>query len=117
MDEMNGLSLDDIVWIPEIPPIMKGLPMERYKVQNGFVWIHNRQLCVGEVCCCHNPTQHPLSQAPQRWRPKYHMLRVCAHNIDHPDPDHVDYIRRTQGSEAAFYEEEHECDGCCKETA
>jgi hypothetical protein len=41
------------------------------------------------------------------------MERLCQHGVGHPDPDHIDYVRRTRGTRAAWGDGVHDCDGCC----
>lgn len=43
------------------------------------------------------------------------MERMCSHGIGHPDPDDLDFIRRTSGEEAARTLMIHACDGCCED--
>jgi hypothetical protein len=48
------------------------------------------------------------------WRGDRKMFeRICPHGIGHPDPDHMAWYRRTYGTESAYYEGIHGCDGCC----
>jgi hypothetical protein len=41
------------------------------------------------------------------------MERICPHGVGHPDPDHLDHVRRLRGDKAAVTESVHGCDGCC----
>lgn len=67
--------------------------------------VHEADKCLGEFCPIHKVSDHPLKDAPQRWRrDKGSMERVCVHGIGHPDPD--DYKARAVKSV-------HGCDGCC----
>jgi hypothetical protein len=44
------------------------------------------------------------------WRAdKRTFERLCPHGVDHPDPDALEYLERTQGLSARI----HGCDGCC----
>jgi hypothetical protein len=82
--------------------------------QNDSIWtdsygnqlfgVHAAGTCFGEFCPIHNVSDHPLKDAPQRWRSDYRLERVCEHGIGHPDPD--DYKSRAIKSV-------HGCDGCC----
>jgi hypothetical protein len=76
--------------------------------------------CFEHNCCIHNPSQHPLSEAPLVWREAgafdikpSHMERVCEHGTGHPDPDGLAYLRRTGHEELAASLSVHGCDGCC----
>jgi len=73
--------------------------------------IHHRDLCKGEKCCFHNPSDHPLKDAPMYIRYDKGALveRMCEHGIGHDDPDSVAYFHR-QGEKWAGI---HGCDGCC----
>ena len=80
---------------------------------------HGPSQCAGEVCCVHNPSDHPLRDAPLNWRgDRYLMERICAHGVGHPDPDHLAYLERlgavTRGVFSVAEEQGvHGCDGCC----
>lgn len=67
-------------------------------------------------CVIHNPSDHPLKDAPTHWRVAgpwdinpSHMERICEHGVGHPDPDSVAY-RIRHGQDGL---EVHGCDGCC----
>lgn len=78
-----------------------------------LVNVHSRDLCAGRPCCLHNPSDHPLAQAPLRWRDdKGTMERLCEHGVGHPDPDDVAYNRTVLGRDVSV----HGCDGCCAAT-
>lgn len=50
----------------------------------------------------------------QHWRTDRDLMeRVCPHGVGHPDPDHMDYVRRTSVEQHAYYHGLHACDGCC----
>lgn len=74
-----------------------------------LVNVHPADRCAGRPCCLHNPSDHPLRDAPLNWRgDRGIMERLCAHGIGHPDPDDAAY-RATQGDDDTV----HGCDGCC----
>lgn len=76
---------------------------------------HRKDDCLGEHCCIHNPSDHPLKDAPKNWRADRALMeRVCAHGIGHPDPDDIEYKRLTGGEDYAVAESVHACDGCCR---
>lgn len=75
---------------------------------------HPATQCVGEDCCVHNPSDHPLKDAPMNWRSDRGLMeRICEHGIGHPDPDDISFKARTMGEKYAYYEAIHGCDGCC----
>ena len=77
---------------------------------------HPATQCEGEICCIHNQTSHAMRAFPQHWRWDRQMMeRVCPHGVGHPDPDHIDFVRRTRGDEVADFESVHGCCGerCC----
>ena len=71
-----------------------------------LVNIHQPDRCAGRPCCIHDPSDHPLRDAPLFWRSAGFMERICEHRIGHPDPDDV-LVRSNAGYEI------HGCDGCC----
>jgi len=76
--------------------------------------VHRRGDCKGEHCCIHNPSDHPLKDAPMNWRgDRALMERICDHGIGHPDPDDIEFKRLTRGDVVADAESVHGCDGCC----
>lgn len=78
----------------------------------GPLMTHHVNDCAGPNCCTHNPSDHPLRDAPLNWR-GHVMERLCPHGIGHPDPDDLAY-RRSTGREAHGT---HGCDGCCVPTS
>jgi hypothetical protein len=92
-------------------------PQDGYLLPEGYVMqTHRRALCAGDICCVHNPSDHPLRDAPRNWRGDRGLMeRVCPHGIGHPDPDDLAYKRRTMDPKA--YRNHaygvHGCDGCC----
>ncbi|GAA2608619.1 hypothetical protein GCM10010399_44310 [Dactylosporangium fulvum] len=80
----------------------------------GPLLVHDPARCAGQRCCIHNPSDHLMRDWPQLWRDDRQLMeRVCRHGAGHPDPDDLDYKRRTRGDEYAHYEGIHGCDGCC----
>lgn len=75
--------------------------------------IHLPDACAGNRCIIHNPSPHPLVNAPMLWNPPFGMLRTCAHGFKHPDADDAAHIAASHGGVYPF---EHACDGCCKPT-
>lgn len=84
------------------------------QVGQGILQTHGPDQCSGEFCCIHNPSDHPLKDAPLNWRgDRGIMERICVHGVGHHDPDDLAHIARTRGERAAHYEGIHGCDGCC----
>jgi hypothetical protein len=77
--------------------------------------VHPPELCTGFSCSIHNPSDHHMSDWDQRWRSDRGLMerRCPAHGIGHPDPDHMDYVRRTWSERDAWAEGVHGCCGCC----
>ncbi len=78
---------------------------------------HPEKYCAGQICCIHNPSDHPLRDAALNWRDDRHLMeRICSHGIGHPDPDDLAHKRRMMPSDVydnyAFGI--HGCDGCCR---
>jgi len=66
--------------------------------------VHKADTCRGTFCTIHNPSEHPLSLAPQKWSDIYGvMLRECKHRKFHVDADETS--KRVK--KAPF------CIGCC----
>lgn len=88
-------------------------------LHNGeALYTHPETACEGQTCSIHNPSDHSMKHFPQHWRNDRNLMeRLCPHGVGHPDPDDLDYKRRTRGDEFAGYEGIHGCDGCCAEVA
>lgn len=72
--------------------------------------VHPAEKCAGRPCVLHNPSNHPLKDAPLNWRGDTRVMeRMCPHGIGHPDPDDVAY----QASRGRSWVGVHGCDGCC----
>jgi hypothetical protein len=77
--------------------------------------VHNKQICAGQPCCVHNPSDHHMRDWPQVWRDdRYLMERTCPHGIGHPDPDHMAYVLTQPGPVGETASGVHGCDGCCQ---
>lgn len=78
---------------------------------------HPEHACRGAHCCIHNPSDHPLRDAPLAWWPGLRsMLRVCTHNLRHPDLDDFAFkvnIQRLPSYLLAIIGA-HDCDNCCR---
>lgn len=78
----------------------------------GPIQTHGPDACSGEYCVIHNPSDHPLKDAPIHFRTDWGYLaeRVCPHGIGHPDPDSVAHFERIGVDGIGV----HGCDGCCR---
>ena len=66
--------------------------------------------CALEHCAIHNPSTHPLMDAPLHYRVDRGILeRICKHGVGHDDPDDLAF-RESVGREASGV---HGCCGCC----
>jgi len=82
-------------------------------VAEGPLLTHPEERCAGGPCCIHNPSSHRLDTAPLSWSDEERLMsRVCTHGQRHPDPDHLDWLRRVD-AEMASFQSIHLCDGCC----
>lgn len=88
--------------------------MEIFVDGNGReVRVHPAGTCAGQNCSIHNPSNHPLKEAPLNWRDDRKMMeRICTHGVGHPDPDDVAYNVGVLGADEETYST-HGCDGCC----
>jgi hypothetical protein len=80
-------------------------------VRFGKIRLHKTKVCAGEFCCIHNPSDHPLKDAPMILRMDRGALieRVCEHGTGHPDPDSVAFYREN----GWVVDGVHGCCGCC----
>ena len=73
------------------------------------VYTHSAEHCE-PPCPLHYPSDHPLKDAPLRWREDRHIWeRICPHGIGHNDPDSTAYNRKHGFNDRG----DHGCDGCC----
>lgn len=77
--------------------------------------VHARNsACDEHGCVIHNPSEHSMRKAKTHWRGDRGLMeRICECGVGHPDPDDMNYIRRTQSDEYANAESIHGCCGCC----
>lgn len=93
---------------PEIPIVGKS------GLIDGVLRTHEASECALPYCALHNPSSHPLRDAPQRWRSDLWILeRMCPHGFGHPDVDSLCYVQETSGGRAMAALSVHTCDGCC----
>lgn len=86
-------------------------PMFGSIVDEVPVRVHASTECGGEYCPLHNPSNHPLQDAPMVLRLDRGGLieRSCQHGVDHSDPDSVAFFRSLGDNSMSV----HGCDGCC----
>lgn len=78
-----------------------------------IITVHSANKCGSQHCSIHNPSNHPLNNAPLLWRGDRKMMeRVCTHGVGHPDFDDVAYNVGVLGADEETYST-HGCDGCC----
>jgi hypothetical protein len=77
--------------------------------------VHSVSRCVGDHCSIHNPSDHPLRDAPQLWDPRFKSIyRMCVHGNVHLDPDDLMFKWRVGVSvQVLALISVHDCDGCC----
>lgn len=76
------------------------------------ILVHEKDNCAGQNCCIHNPSDHPLKNAPLNWRSDRRIMeRFCEHGAGHVDPDDLWYRVNVLGEDAK-YAGVH---GCCEE--
>lgn len=77
-----------------------------------LVNVHAPSACAGRHCCLHNPSDHPLREAPLNWRDDRGVMeRICEHGIGHDDPDDLAFRRASGHPDTGGV---HGCDGCCR---
>lgn len=80
----------------------------------NFTHVHDPTVCAGTPCPIHQPSEHPLSEAPLHWRADRDLMeRVCSHGLGHPDPDCLAHLARLNDPGWADAMGVHGCDGCC----
>lgn len=78
---------------------------------------HGPESCAEDTnCCIHNPSDHPLKDAPLNWRADRGLMeRVClVHGVGHPDPDALAFKAKLKSDAWALAEGVHGCCGCCQ---
>ena len=82
--------------------------------------VHAPTDCLGEYCCIHKPSDHPLRYAPLAWMGEIRsMFRVCEHGFFHPDPDDIRFLMgvgqwlRVEAITSVHLMKEN-CDECCR---
>jgi hypothetical protein len=82
--------------------------------------IHPEGTCLLGVCSIHNPSDHPLRDAPMDWFGDNirALVRVCEHGFRHPDPDDLRFKMATGDSitveaMSSVHLVAENCDGCC----
>ena len=96
--------------------------MSQIKLYDGstLTGVHEPDECALEHCCIHNPSDHPLKDAPLLWMGELRaMYRVCEHEFFHPDPDDLQFMLaswRMADAEAiaSVHMMSEHCDGCCQ---
>ena len=86
------------------------MPAELMTLHN----VHTEQLCAGEACPIHNPSDHHMKDWPLTWRGI--MVRACPHGRLHPDPDSVRWHIREGHMDLLHVRHalgQTDCDGCC----
>ena len=89
--------------------------MEHYLTgTNQVVTVHEESKCQGGFCCIHNPSDHHMKDWPTNWRQDLGIMeRIDDEGVGHPDPDAIEYVRRTRGDKIADALSIHGCNGKC----
>ena len=90
--------------------------MAEFKLRNGrrLVNVHSKSDCTGP-CPIHNPSDHHMKDWDLNWRIDLGIFeRICKCGVGHPDPDSLNYIRKTDPKLAKSLSI-HGCCGCCFE--
>lgn len=75
---------------------------------------HKADLCEGQFCPMHNPSDHHMKTWPMHGRSDLKLPlieRICPHDATHPDPDSLAWCLRMSPEFTAHH---GACDGCCK---
>ena len=69
-----------------------GIQLPTEVVEQFVLRTHRADACTGRNCVIHNPSDHPLKDAPLNWRGDRGLMeRICDHGVGHPDPDDIAY--------------------------
>jgi hypothetical protein len=76
---------------------------------------HSAEVCAGQVCPLHSPSDHHMASWPLVFRADRPPLidRLCDHGTAHPDPDALAYLRKFDPSDNGAWSK-HQCCGCCE---
>lgn len=92
-------------------------PVYGAQVGKVNIKIHDVGTCTGTYCPFHNPSDHPLKDAPINIRTDKYALceRLCFHGVGHDDPDSVEWLknRLAKLGRPNNWVGIHGCDGCC----
>lgn len=91
--------------------------------------VHDPAKCIGRPCVIHHPSDHHMKDWPLHWRSDTGVMeRWCPHDVGHPDPDHMAYVRSLTPEHECVVDDftdaccvyphlewqgVHGCDGCC----
>lgn len=92
----------------------------KYLMADGTVLsnVHTKDRCAGWHCVVHKPSNHHMALWPHRWDNIFKsMWRECPHQLTHPDPDDLAFLRHQHGDDGAASQSLHPCDGCCQPPA
>lgn len=85
-------------------------------IPGSTVWLpnHRPEHCQGTHCTMHDPSEHHMKDWELLWRSDSALFeRLCPeHGVGHPDPDCLNYLIRTLGSDGVA-KAMHGCCGCC----
>ena len=86
--------------------------MERWNSGTGQeLMVHNRDVCKGQYCPIHNPSNHFMKDWPLHFRDDRGIMeRICKCGVGHPDPDDLAFRIRNGADDSAGI---HGCCGCC----
>ena len=101
---------DEVLWIGPATDETWGANLGPTVLRN----VHSPEVCAGEWCVLHNPSNHHMRDWPTMWRGDRRIMeRTCPHGVGHPDPDDLAYLARV----GRHGEGVHGCDGCCRPPA
>lgn len=84
--------------------------MEKFKTgTDQKIWVHDKEDCISEYCCIHNPSNHHMVYWPLHWRSDRCIFeRIDPEGVGHPDPDDMAYQKKL-GNDISV----HGCNGFC----
>lgn len=64
---------------------------------------HPEEVCAGQFCVIHNPSDHHMKEWPMLWRTDRKIMeRICPHQVGIPDPDDLAYRVNILGEDPKY---------------
>lgn len=113
MGYFNDEYLDAITALATKRPKPTETTHDKWTDDNGVDWWVHRwnKACTEDGCAIHAPTDHRMIDWPQIMAAGTLVVRLCEHDVEHPDPDSLAFFKRRGQDHMGV----HNCDGCCSQ--